>query len=330
MPNTTEKVNRLEVLMAELAEAQLRTQASLKSLSEGATESRLETEASLRTLSDRLAKSREEAEASLKTLSDRLAETRREAEASLGESRQEMQASLRTLSDRLAESRQEAEASSNRLSEAQAKTEASLDRLSEAQAKTEASLDRLSEAQAKTDVSLNRLSDEMREFKDEMGEFKDEMREERKQMNAKWGELVNKLGTLVEDIVAPNIPRIAKEYFGVNDIEFFAVRPKVRNKRDRSKRQEFDVIATGDDKFIINETKLKPKSDHVNDFVELLGQVEEYFPEHADKTIIPIFASLYIDQSIVNYLTQNQIYAMIGDETMNIVNFERVSDRKAE
>ncbi len=273
MPNTTEKVDRLEILMAELAEAQLRTEASLKSLSEGVAESRQETEASLRTLSDRLAKSREEAEASLK------------------------------------ESRQE--------------TKASLNRLSEAQAKTEASLDRLSEAQAKTDVSLNRLSEEMREFKDEM-------REERKQMNAKWGELVNKLGTLVEDIVAPNIPRIAKEYFGVSDIEFFAVRPKVRNKRDRSKRQEFDVIAIGDNQFIINETKLKPKPDHVNDFVELLGQVEEYFPEHADKTIVPIFASMYIDQSIVNYLTQNQIYAMMGDETMNIVNFEEVSDRKAE
>jgi hypothetical protein len=34
-----------------------------------------------------------------------------------------------------------------------------------------------------------------------------------------WGELANKMGTLVEDIVAPNIPRIAKRYFGAEELE---------------------------------------------------------------------------------------------------------------
>ncbi|HEC97425.1 MAG TPA: hypothetical protein ENI58_04615, partial [Nitrospirae bacterium] len=74
-----------------------------------------------------------------------------------------------------------------------------------------------------TDTALRRLEREMREFKDEMREFKDEMREFKDEMgefkdrtekmlsaqNKRWGEIANKMGTVVEDIVAPNIPRIA-------------------------------------------------------------------------------------------------------------------------
>ncbi len=158
-----------------------------------------------------------------------------------------------------------------------------------------------------------------------MREFRDEERESRKNMNRRWGELAQRLGTVVEDIVAPNIPRVAKELFGFSDIEDFMVRRHVRNKRDRSKRREFDVIAVGEDAVIINETKSKTRIAYVDDFIELLDQVFEYFPEYADKKIIPIFASLHLDESVNNYLTQNRIYAMtMGGETMEIVNFQQV------
>ncbi len=102
----------------------------------------------------------------------------------------------------------------------------------------------LAEAQMRTQVSLKMLSDEMKA--------------DRKRMNEQWGELVNKWGTLVEDMVAPNIPRIAREYFGWSDIEDFMVRRKVRNKKDGAQRREFDVIAVGEHQVIINETKSLP------------------------------------------------------------------------
>src|SRR3990167_2643492 len=108
---------------------------------------------------------------------------------------------------------------------------------------------------------MREFKDEMKEFKDEMKEFKDEMREDRRNMNKKWGEIVNKMGTLVEDIIAPNIPRIAREYFKCEDMEFFGLRVTKRNSKDKSKSREFDIIAVCGDTVIINETKSSPRVD---------------------------------------------------------------------
>jgi len=224
--------------------------------------------------------------------------------------------------------------------------------LAQAQMSTQLSLKNLSieltKSQKSTQLSLKNLSDEMRDFKDEMRDFKDktdqtlvridmsvaeiklaveEMKLDRKRMNKQWGELAHKMGTIVEDIVAPNIPRIAEEYFNFSEIEDFMVRRQVRNQKDRAKRREFDVIAAGENQVIINETKSTPRIDYIDGFIEALAQIEDYFPEYTGKTIIPIFASLYIGEDIVNYLTRNQIYAMgMGEETMEIINFQQVGN----
>ncbi len=59
--------------------------------------------------------------------------------------------------------------------------------------------------------SQMRTEAEMRVFKDEMGSFKDEVRQQNRDMNRKWGEISNKLGSMVEDLVAPSLPRIVEE-----------------------------------------------------------------------------------------------------------------------
>ena len=71
---------------------------------------------------------------------------------------------------------------------------------------------------------IETLQQEMIMFKNEMNGFKDRMESEVKRFNTKWGELANKMGTIVEDIVAPAIPRIGGEYFGCDEIEDFMVR----------------------------------------------------------------------------------------------------------
>jgi hypothetical protein len=95
-----------------------------------------------------------------------------------------------------------------------------------------------------TDVVLRRLEASLEAFKEEMNE-------DRKKIYKMWGELANKMGTLVEDIVAPNIPIIAKEYFGAEELDFFGVRISKRNEKDRSKMREFDVIAMCNDDEIV-------------------------------------------------------------------------------
>lgn len=179
-------------------------------------------------------------------------------------------------------------------------------------------------------IQTLKLEREMKEFKDEMKEFKDgtllwrqTIDEERRRMARQWGELANKMGTLVEDIVLPNIPRLAKEYFGCEEIEDIMIRRKKINTKDRSKKMEFDVIAVCNDKIILNETKSTPRKNYIDEFASFLEKEEffDYFPEYRGKTIIPIFSSLYIDDDTVKYLSQKKIYALaMKDDTMEILN----------
>jgi len=172
---------------------------------------------------------------------------------------------------------------------------------------------------------MRAFKDEMREFKDEMRAFKDEVNEDRKRMNKQWGDLANKMGTLAEDIVAPNIKGILERYFGCSDIEDFMVRRRKRNTKDRSKVREFDVIAVCNDKVIVNETKSTPKIEYIDEFINVLKEIYDYFPEYRGKKIVPIFSSLYIPDDLVTYLTKNNIYAMaMKDDTMDLLNFDLV------
>jgi gas vesicle protein len=170
------------------------------------------------------------------------------------------------------------------------------------------------------------MRDEMRDFKDEMLAFKEESRRERAEMNKRWGEITNKLGTFAEDMVAPNIKGIAKRYFGCEDFDFFGVRVKKRHSKDKSKRREFDCIAVCEDMVILNETKANPKIEYINDFIDVLKEFYDYFPEYKDKKLIPIFASMYLGDDLVSYLTKNGIYAMaIKEDTMDLLNYENVA-----
>ncbi len=170
------------------------------------------------------------------------------------------------------------------------------------------------------------FKNEMKDFKNEMNGFKDRMESEVKRINKQWGDIANKMGTIVEDIVAPAIPRIAKEFFGCEVIEDFMVRRYKTKINDRSSRREFDVIAVCQDKVILNETKSTPRSSYIEDFIEFLNNKEffDYFPEYKEKEIIPIFSSLYLPADVVTRLSKNGIYAMgMSDEVMEILNYDQ-------
>lgn len=195
-------------------------------------------------------------------------------------------------------------------------------------------MQRLAYSQMQTSISLDRLSFEMRKFKDEMRVFKDEMGEykdwSKKQivtMNRQCGDLANKLGTVVEDIVAPNLPRIAREYFGCEDLDYLAIRVKKRSLTDRSKRREFDAIGVCEDIVLLNETKSSPEIRDVEKLAAFLESEElfDYFPEYRGYRICPIYSSLYLDEAFVSALTRKGIYALaMKDDTMEILNYSDV------
>ena len=189
------------------------------------------------------------------------------------------------------------------------------------------------------------LKKEMSDFKQEMSEFKEELRQDRKTrdadmqtfeeelrqdrkaMNKQWGELANRLGTIAEDIAAPNVRTMAAEHFGCKEIDSYSVRVMRRSQKDRKRLTEFDVVVSCDNYLFINETKSNPQIDYVNDFVKKLQDVFDFLPEYKGKTVVPILSGLHLPEPIVQKLTEEKIYAMaLGGETMELLNYEAVRD----
>ena len=164
-------------------------------------------------------------------------------------------------------------------------------------------------------------------FRKKMDDFKNqvqadiaESRADRRAMNKKWGELANKMGTIVEDIVAPSLRGIAREYFKVEDFDNFYVRNRRKNPSGDGRR-EFDVVAYTPDYLFIVETKSTPRTAYIHDFINFIPQIPLWFPESAGKAVIPIFASLYLEPDTISFLSKNNILALgMKDENMDLLN----------
>lgn len=207
----------------------------------------------------------------------------------------------------------------------------------------------LAHAQAMTQIELGRLSREMREFKDEMGDFKDEMhafkdemsdfknemsdfknemsayknRAEQRdiEMNKRWGELANKMGTMVEDLIAPSIPRIVREITGCaeEDIELSAIRVK-RKLADKGNR-EFDAIAVCGEFVLINETKSSLEPRDIKRFAKAMTTARDFLPEYSDRKFIGAIASLYVDESLVRQGERRGLIVLgFGTNVMQVLN----------
>jgi len=172
------------------------------------------------------------------------------------------------------------------------------------------------------------FKDEMSDFKDEMRAFKEEMREDRKKAFRQWGEVTNKMGTLAEDFVAPCVREIAERYFGCSDEEDFMVRRYKRKPKEKGTRREFDIIAVYETMVILVEVKSTPRLSYIDEFIAVLKELPEYFPEYSGRSVIPVFASLYLPDEVIAYLTKNGIYAMaIKEDMMDLINFESVKPK---
>lgn len=189
---------------------------------------------------------------------------------------------------------------------------------------------------------------EMKEFKEEMRlarekseremqGFKEEMRLSRenyvkstdrniRELNEKWGNLANRLGTLSEDIVAPNLVPVAQKYFNCQGRPLdFITRRNRKHRQDQELEREFDAMAVFEDTVILSEVKATPRVSDLKDFLELIGEFFDYFPELVGKKLVPIFASLRVEESLVRFASKNNLYvlAMKGD-TMDLLNYEQV------
>ncbi len=211
--------------------------------------------------------------------------------------------------------------------------ENALKELAYAGRRTEMSLDRLSEETRASRAEMGTFKAESEAFHAEMSIFKEEMklaheehRRDFRDAQRKWGELANKMGTLVEDMVVPSFPGVLRRYFSVEEVEDQLVRRVKRHPEDRSREKEFDIIAWTADTVFVNETKSAPKDDSFDPFIEGRDSIFEYFPELAGKKLVKIAAALWLTPRLISHLSSGGCYAMmLGDEMMDLVNFEEVS-----
>ncbi|MDD9986162.1 MAG: hypothetical protein OXQ31_07830 [Spirochaetaceae bacterium] len=150
---------------------------------------------------------------------------------------------------------------------------------------------------------------------------------ERREMNKRWGELANKWGTVVEDIVAPSVRRLAREVFDCGRQQYFATRVSRNRSDDPAREREFDALYVGTRAVLLNETKSSPRSNDARRFARFVesGEFALYYPEYRDLPVVPVFSSLSIPEDMVTYLTRRGIYALaMGDEAMQVLNLEVV------
>ena len=166
--------------------------------------------------------------------------------------------------------------------------------------------------------SQQRTEAEMREFKDEMRRFKAESIADRREMNRKWGDLANKLGTMVEDLVYPSLPRILRETLGR---EFDSIQARVRLRLPDGRLREFDAFAIASDVAALNRTKATLRSADVDRLIDEIAAFREFLPERAHLPVVGILATLAVDDSVLNYAERLGFLVLaVGDQVMEVKN----------
>jgi len=132
------------------------------------------------------------------------------------------------------------------------------------------------------------------------------------------------MGTIVEDIIYPATRPVLEKYF---NCELETTMMNITRKKDGIK-DEFDVIAVSADKVFLIEVKSTMRQQYVDDFKnKKLERFRFLFSEYNDKTLVPILATLRYGDSMLAYVTKNNIYAMAYREWdyMDILNFEDIT-----
>ena len=169
-----------------------------------------------------------------------------------------------------------------------------------------------------TEIQFNRLYNSQLQTEAELRLFKDETHRQNREMNKKWGELSNKLGTLVEDLVAPSLPRVIEKRLNERTYDLM-VRRKRRSPDGGVK--EFDAVLVTPDCVCLNSTKATLRNTDVDGFVAEIAEFRTFFPEYNALPLVGILASLAMDGSVLAYAERQSFLVLaVGDELMEVKN----------
>ena len=147
-----------------------------------------------------------------------------------------------------------------------------------------------------------------------------EMKEDTRRMQKAWGDLANKMGTVAEDIVAPNISRLALEEFGFNEVLETQPRARRISRRGEKRHVEYDVVCVGPDKVAVVEVKSTPTLEKIQEVPGRLAEFFDFFPEYEGRELIGVFASWAIDPALLPAISEAGLFGIaMGEDTMDVV-----------
>jgi hypothetical protein len=167
-------------------------------------------------------------------------------------------------------------------------------------------------------IEFNKLYNSQLRTEAELREFKEENRRQTREMHRQWGELANRLGTLVEDLVYPSLPRLMQETLGQEVIRIWL---RLKQRLPDGRVKEFDAVAVTADLIGLNSTKATLRSEDVNNFVADIGAFREFFPEYGALPVVGMLATLAVDEGVLNYAEKTGFLVLaVGDELMEVKN----------
>lgn len=189
-----------------------------------------------------------------------------------------------------------------------------MERTEEALADIRASTAEIRASNLRTDALL-------REMQRQADKERQQAEKDRRDFNKRLAEISDSMGTLVEDMVAPNARRIAGEIFPADPVVRLAQRVRQVHPSDPGRMIEIDLLAAGRQHLMVVEAKWRLNPDKIREFVEWVTEIPEFLPEYAAYTLVPVVASVTIEPSVIAFLNRQMVYGVaMGDETMELVN----------
>ena len=174
---------------------------------------------------------------------------------------------------------------------------------------------------AQTDRQLLEMQQQADKDREQIEKDRQRGEKERKEFNRQLAGISDRLGSLIEDMVAPNAPRIARTLFEGDEVLTSSIRVKRRHPSDPGLNIELDLLVVGRSHLLVGEAKSKVTVEKAMAFLEKMRSIPEYFREFSGFTVLPLIASVGIESSLVAHLSRLRIYALaFGDETMEILN----------